>query len=341
MDWNNSHKFRECKHLADSDVVVIFDKLSGSTNDMLRLAFKLALKCKFDPTVKDQQFTLYDGRKRKVDELMSHRDNHVNRNPWLVPFANVLVVKNIFSDTAEFLTRYGQVATNCFDMEPNYYAMYYGTKEHEEYNYSAAAICLHIEASIFDHSCRANTSRTFEGMKMVIRATREIDTDKEQLYVSYGNELLSRSERQEFYLNNYFFECMCTRCTSEMCDDGICARLSSLYNRCGATATNPGDTYKAALEAYQLSKQVLGSFSDLGMVCLMQTKMAMKAAGMVSREDLKEAIILSQELRMYIYVTRCPELPLYAKYLEAACHLGDWYAQLPANRSVDSNAMVQ
>src|SRR5690242_12362123 len=73
-DWLKVHK-QECKYLAGEEAkkmkeIISNDRLWKSTIRVLRFVFM----CKYEPGLLDKQFVLFDGRTRKIDDLMHHVD---------------------------------------------------------------------------------------------------------------------------------------------------------------------------------------------------------------------------------------------------------------------------
>ncbi|KAL0275681.1 UNVERIFIED_CONTAM: hypothetical protein PYX00_003468 [Menopon gallinae] len=74
-------------------------------------------------------------------------------------------------------------------------------------------VSIYERASLLEHSCRANCSKSFtrEG-RIVIRAARTIQKG-EHLSISYTEPLLGILARREHLLDTKYFLCQCERCT--------------------------------------------------------------------------------------------------------------------------------
>lgn len=73
-------------------------------------------------------------------------------------------------------------------------------------------MAVYDNASFFEHSCRANCSKSFtESGGIVIRAAIPISKG-EHLTICYTDPLWGITSRRHHLLRTKFFECMCTRC---------------------------------------------------------------------------------------------------------------------------------
>ncbi|KOX78383.1 N-lysine methyltransferase SMYD2-A [Melipona quadrifasciata] len=72
---------------------------------------------------------------------------------------------------------------------------------------------LYVAHSLYNHSCAPNTFRHFEGLTMITRALRPIYPG-DQIFTSYGAAYayMTKSERREKIMQDYFFECDCIAC---------------------------------------------------------------------------------------------------------------------------------
>ncbi|XP_072743347.1 SET and MYND domain-containing protein 4 isoform X2 [Anoplolepis gracilipes] len=75
---------------------------------------------------------------------------------------------------------------------------------------------LYIAHSLYNHSCAPNTFRHFEDLTMITRALTPIRIG-DQIFTSYGGVYahMSRSERKQKILQDYFFDCDCPACENE------------------------------------------------------------------------------------------------------------------------------
>lgn len=75
---------------------------------------------------------------------------------------------------------------------------------------------LFPRASFFNHSCDPNVDKVRKGRKMSFILNRDV-TVGTQLCISYNCDLtLPVNGRQQVMKDNWFFECMCDRCSSEL-----------------------------------------------------------------------------------------------------------------------------
>ncbi|XP_015177541.1 PREDICTED: SET and MYND domain-containing protein 4-like isoform X1 [Polistes dominula] len=72
---------------------------------------------------------------------------------------------------------------------------------------------LYVTHSLYNHSCNPNTLRHFEELTMITRALQPI-LPGDQVFTSYGPAYayMSRAERKEKIMQDYFFDCQCSAC---------------------------------------------------------------------------------------------------------------------------------
>ncbi|KAI4484905.1 hypothetical protein M0802_012975 [Mischocyttarus mexicanus] len=72
---------------------------------------------------------------------------------------------------------------------------------------------LYVTHSLYNHSCCPNTLRHFEGLTLITRALQPI-LPGDQIFATYGPAYayLSRAERKEKIMQDYFFDCQCPAC---------------------------------------------------------------------------------------------------------------------------------
>lgn len=75
---------------------------------------------------------------------------------------------------------------------------------------------LFIEASIFDHSCRPNAIYVFDGIRIMVRAIKDIDLSKEEVLISYVDARNLREVRKSHLKDLYYFDCNCEVCNSDI-----------------------------------------------------------------------------------------------------------------------------
>lgn len=91
-----------------------------------------------------------------------------------------------------------------------------------------------------------------------------IDTDIEEVYISYCNPMKTRKERKAS-LDNYFFDCKCERCLNPVVDDMACLSYKELCDNLEKEAVKYDKDFKKVFELSLKSLQVLigllGKFS--------------------------------------------------------------------------------
>src|SRR5690349_18036665 len=126
-----------------------------------------------------------------------------------------------------------------------------------------------MEASCFDHSCRPNAERRFYGTKMQVYALTTIDTEKEEVLVSYERDYRRYKCRQEILKSEYNFECHCIRCNvkNRKKDDKLLdkfyrrgMKLEKMFNT-HVTAGQVLDNFKDQLDIWEA---LFGKYSDKG-----------------------------------------------------------------------------
>ncbi|KAF7724420.1 hypothetical protein EC973_001084 [Apophysomyces ossiformis] len=69
-------------------------------------------------------------------------------------------------------------------------------------------------ASLFNHSCRPNAIIMFDGALLILKAIENIEPG-EEVTIAYVDTVHSRTYRQQFLCDKYFFQCRCVRCSDE------------------------------------------------------------------------------------------------------------------------------
>ena len=120
---------------------------------------------------------------------------------------NSLKIKGLDLDTIR--KRIGQLKTNAFAIQNLLDSVNATGPQHPR------GLGLYVPQSIFDHSCVPNALRSHNGAIFTIRAAQEIDTDRENVFISYAVNSMhdTRETRMKSLRNDYFFECTCRLCT--------------------------------------------------------------------------------------------------------------------------------
>jgi len=256
-DWRNVHKL-ECEHLktltAREDSFLTNCCLSGTG----LLALRFCLKAHLDSKFKESKWSLHNGGERTIDDLMHHVDEMVKCECSLKIYQPLirdimsLGIPGLTQDTV--LVRISQVFINSFIIE--YDRRWIPNRVH---GLKLLGHGLYVKQSVFDHSCVPNTHCSFIGPVQTIRATCEIDTDKEQVLISYlvGESLCS--ERNTLLRKKYYFECSCRLCTVPEAQREF-MRLMDL-SRTVATST-PCVRRTVSRELYEKFKLVFGEHNE-------------------------------------------------------------------------------
>lgn len=202
-DWCHLHKY-ECRY----EKKMVETKSRLLTNDQGMLCFRFCIKTHFDKEIMTKTWKLFDGRERKIDDLVDHVDDIMKETPQryfqLVAFAEVMMRLDISFDLKTIIKRCGQVKINTFAIQ-------------DELSSTTEILGngLYIEASIFNHSCRANAGRVFNGTSIEIRAWSEINTSAEEITLIYGHGYPTSDERKRSLRDFYYSDCQCELCATD------------------------------------------------------------------------------------------------------------------------------
>lgn len=289
QDWKAGHKLKECDFLASPVGKLAF----GAQRDFYRNLLRFIVKVKFEPNVLIKEHRLFDGRSKKIDDLMYHLDLYQEEDEKMqgLKMLGEHFTEIGFVDSVEdLLIRLSQLNTNSFAIcNPgeftillincaNYPLPFFAAFE-GDLNRKHVGNGLFIEASCFDHSCRPNAERRFIGTKIQVFALDTIDTSKEEVLISYLVDSHTKLEaRQKTLKDNFNFDCNCVRCdgkANQKLDDAICdkyARNKQLENQLTGKAANcelSSKLHNLAMERFELSGQLLGKHSHIGSVNLL------------------------------------------------------------------------
>lgn len=73
---------------------------------------------------------------------------------------------------------------------------------------------IYIVVSKLNHSCCPNCDIKFRDSSAILVTERPLEAG-EQLFISYVDDKLSRSQRRQLLRDGWGFECNCDRCSSE------------------------------------------------------------------------------------------------------------------------------
>lgn len=205
-DWDANHQYHECEILATDEG----KKCPKMSKQSYRLALRFMLKLKYEFGLLDKKFKLYHGKTRRVDDLVSH-EKRLQGGDGIFMQASTKAAKRFFQmkvvdNENEFARRLSQLETNCFSINA----------EHADHkSISDPGTGLYVEASNFDHSCRPNACRTFDGVTLQIRAIQNITTSREKILVGYCDVMNPRNIRQHTLNTRYNFHCKCVHCVKD------------------------------------------------------------------------------------------------------------------------------
>lgn len=180
-----------------------FDK--GQYQFLLRML----LKTHFDKEAMAEEHLLYNGKTRRMDQMMDHA-KEMSKNVLEIEVLRILAqrVRDVAPEITDQL-----VFRRCSQMFTNQFAIEGKCAGKSSFN-ETIGIGLYIEGGVLDHSCTPNTCRVFDGLNLQIRAIKHIDTKKEAISVSYIVLTMSREERRAILAENFYFTCNCHRCAS-------------------------------------------------------------------------------------------------------------------------------
>ncbi len=96
------------------------------------------------------------------------------------------------------------------------------------------AHAIYLETSVFDHSCQPNATYSYIGKEMIVRCTREGVKNFSEVRICYEDEPnLLRSERKAYFLENYYFDCQCEKCSDENSQEEAFGRACVKCPNCG------------------------------------------------------------------------------------------------------------
>jgi len=71
---------------------------------------------------------------------------------------------------------------------------------------------VYLAPSIMDHSCQPSAVFSFSGTRLTVTCTKDV-SDLSELYISYCDTNLPTIMRKEKLRSNYFFDCLCCKCS--------------------------------------------------------------------------------------------------------------------------------
>ncbi|OWF49924.1 histone-lysine N-methyltransferase SMYD3-like [Mizuhopecten yessoensis] len=91
-------------------------------------------------------------------------------------------------------------------------------------------VAIYLSPSLLDHSCEPNAVVTFQGTRLTVRATKDIqEPSPANISISYLDQLATIAERQKQLQEQYYFSCQCNRCQ----DNGLDGEMLSVRCQSG------------------------------------------------------------------------------------------------------------
>lgn len=151
------------------------------------------------------------------EALQSNELDKVNRYPYLVySYVNIYKFLKLtthpllqtFINTDSIRNIIGRQLSNAFGVWSN--VIDESREDKEFFGYA-----VYPTASFFNHSCDPNIIKKRIGNKLTFTTLRDINP-KEELCINYGYSTEERVEVRRKDLKEWFFDCACTRCISEL-----------------------------------------------------------------------------------------------------------------------------
>ncbi|XP_054728813.1 histone-lysine N-methyltransferase SMYD3 [Anastrepha obliqua] len=233
----------------------------------------------------------------------------------------------IVPNLAELTSIYGRLITNGFSiLDP-------------EMNSIATAIYLGV--SITNHSCKPNAVATFEGTTLHIHAIEDIEClDWSKIFISYIDLLNTPAERRAELQSNYYFLCICSKCTDmqethEMlaaaCPNKKCnAFLDINLNNCPHCDTDVSPKQRNGYnEAMSITKTHLENMKDVAYLDVCKLCLA-KQKGFVHPLNVWHIKTLDAAFEAAIDVSKWAEALEFSKELVPGFrkYYGDWHPLL-------------
>ena len=160
---------------------------------------------KAEPELRSKQFKLHDSGSRSLDDLVTH-EMEMGKLRSAVAMCAQRIMKidgEVMKDEADiglFHVMFHKLRINDFSI-----------RDAMDEKFGAG---LFIEASVFNHSCRPNAARVFDGKHMQVRAMRRIAVG-EEITLQYGSILYPKDHRQKHLKEGFHFVCNCMRCQED------------------------------------------------------------------------------------------------------------------------------
>lgn len=212
FDWFNFHKF-ECNTLAQHGREEMFQRM------YIRFYLRCLILMQNRPEELKKKYQLPDGSERCFMDLVDRREAFQADTKRLDEMKRTLqFFKGIGLDfdEEEFLLVLFKLRLN---------SLLIPTLIIDE----TVGLGLYIELCIFEHSCDSNCAIVFDGLKLQVRAMKNIPADG-PLVRCYCNPLLPKNFRQAVLKFAFYFDCSCERCSKSDETDELWQKIDSLVN---------------------------------------------------------------------------------------------------------------
>ena len=209
FDWENFHK-HECRIYAKHG------EKQKLREDFTRLALRCFILMEHRPEELTKQYDVLGGGKRCFMDLNHHTkeiENDLERKKMLDTICLLLTKLRPKFDVQQFL--------------PILYRLVINQTLILGFDLTIVGTGVYVEKSIFGHSCAPNGGIIYNGLKMQIRAMKDISTGR-AIYINYDDILQPRKNRQAQLYDQFYITCRCTRCSSKQNDDEEVMKILSL-----------------------------------------------------------------------------------------------------------------
>lgn len=169
---------------------------------------------------------------RTVEDLMSHTDEIKADPDRSAQFTKVAYTLSEYAgktvtlpDLHGLLKLYGKIVINS-------YTIYDG--ELRDLGHG-----IYLSSSKLNHSCRPNAVATYHGVKLVVKAVRDIpDGTHDKVFITYINQMSPLEDRQEALGKQYYFQCACEKCNDKEIIENEISFCCPNSQCCGAVSLN-------------------------------------------------------------------------------------------------------
>lgn len=208
FDWQNFHR-HEC---------IFYTKHSEEkipSNILFRVALRCLVLLQHRPEEFKREFVALSGETTSFMQLLDYEGVRKN-DPDLV---RVLEDLFVFLDKTQLEYDEDQLKRTLF----KYLAHCFDILDPERLAPIGSAV--YLRTICLTHSCRPNAGYTYNGLKIRISALKDISPD-EPVCISFGDDLMTKSMRQNLLRSRFCIECTCTRCTEEdKVDEELCDQI--------------------------------------------------------------------------------------------------------------------